>query len=378
MNGFKVGTIRSVPITVHSTAALLAAFFAWAWGSQVSVLGSSTAIAVGAASAIGVLLSILSHELGHVAAAHVFGIRTIDVRLWGLGGMARLERPASTAGAEIVISAAGPLVSIALGGLLLLTAAMLSGRGMTTAAFALWFFVYQLGLWNVLIGLLNLAPGPPLDGGGIAAGIAWAVTKDATRACRIAAISGIVSAGIAVVLGISDVSFFGYRFDVMFFFVAVLLFMGSWPVLRPAQADTQPYADDLIRLLTDASRLAAERGDATIGSTHLLLALTRSGIEPLATFLYRHGLTYERVVQVLTVQPNPDQAPAGASGKQPLLSPLLSIGVKAILQSSGACGPGVLGVFLALPDNSDAANVVGRLGASLPALKTELASGMNG
>lgn len=366
--GLRIASIKGVPITVHSTALILAAVYAWLWAGVFPPerFGAGTTIAVGTAAVIGVSLSILLHELGHVVAGRVIGIRAVDVSLWGLGGMARFASLPRNGGGEVLLSAAGPAVSLALGFLLYAGSWATEPQGPTTrAAFVVWYMLSQLGWWNIFIGLLNLAPGPPLDGGGVVRGIAWAATRDRRTGMRVSAISGLVTAAIA---GVAVVTRLGERVlpgsDLMLLFVAFLLVMGALPILRKESDRARQDLDERNRLLQDAARIAHERHDAVIGSLHLLIALSRCGIEPLASFLYRNGVTADRIGLA---------APADREAQgNPETTPVLSEGARRILEESLGNGGGVLGVFLALPDDSQAGVALERLDLHLGDLKTEI------
>ena len=134
---------------------------------------------------------VLLHELGHALAARQFGIRTIDITLYPIGGVARLERMPRAAGAELLIALAGPAVNFAIAaaitGLLFLGAA---GFGLS------WSFGSYLGellLVNLGLGLFNLIPAFPMDGGRVLrAGLSTMLGR--ARATHVASIVGQVLA----------------------------------------------------------------------------------------------------------------------------------------------------------------------------------------
>lgn len=366
--GLRIASIRGVPITIHSTALILAAVYAWLWAGVFppEQFGVGTTIAVGTAAVLGVSISILLHELGHVVAGRVVGIRAVDVSLWGLGGMARFASLPKSGGGEVLLSAAGPAVSLALGFLLYAGSWVTEPQAPTTrAAAVVWYMLSQLGWWNIFIGLLNLAPGPPLDGGGVVRGIAWAATGNRRTGMRVAAISGLITAAVA---GVAVVTRLGERVlpgsNLMLLFVAFLLVMGALPVLRKEPDRALEDLDERNRLLRDAARIAHERHDPVIGSLHLLIALSRCGIEPLASFLYRNGVTADRIGRVAPA----DGEPQGGAEAPPVMSE----GARQILEESSGNGGGVLGVFLALPDDSQAGIALERLDLHLDTLKAEI------
>ena len=164
MDGLLVGRVRGIEIRAHWSVGIIGWLIAWTLATQVlpdTVEGrSDTAYWTAAVVAtIGFLTALIAHELGHslVALRHDVEVRSITV--WVLGGVAELARPAATPDAAIRIAAAGPAVSLGCG------LAGLAAGGLTTGlvgAVLIWF-----GSVNLLLGLFNLLPAFPLDGGRI-------------------------------------------------------------------------------------------------------------------------------------------------------------------------------------------------------------------
>lgn len=165
--------------------------------------------------------SVLAHELGHALVAKGFGVRTREIRLFLFGGVADIEREPPSPAAEALIAIAGPLVSFVIGvasivfaGLFLRGAsfddpmALLAQLG-PLATIALW-----LGPVNVMLGVFNLIPGFPLDGGRVLRALLWWTTGDLRKATRWASNLGqamgwtFVLMGVAMFLG-ARIPFFG-------------------------------------------------------------------------------------------------------------------------------------------------------------------------
>ena len=153
---------------------------------------------------------VLLHELGHSLMARQFRIRTLDITLWPLGGMARMDRIPESSKIEFWIAIAGPLVNFALaafGGALLLILALSD----VSANFAdlrfspvevAWGFV----LMNLAMGGFNLLPAFPMDGGRVLrAGLALFV--DWVRATALAVFVGRMFAFAMIALGIAGLLF---------------------------------------------------------------------------------------------------------------------------------------------------------------------------
>ncbi len=147
------------------------------------------------------LLSLLAHELAHAVVARRNGIAVAGITLWMLGGMARLEREPDSPGADLRIAVVGPATSLVLGGVLLGLAvggdAVGATRLLTASAAA-------LGVANLLLGVFNLLPGAPLDGGRVLRALLWGRWRDRSRAAAAATGAGqgigFVFAGLGLAL----------------------------------------------------------------------------------------------------------------------------------------------------------------------------------
>ncbi len=150
---WKMGRVAGIDLYLHATFLLVFLFLQNVRGGVIeSVLFICS-----------VFGCVLLHELGHALAARQFGIRTIDITLYPIGGVARLERMPRAPGAELVIALAGPAVNFAI------AAAITSLFFLGAAGFGLtWSFTSYLGellLINLGLGLFNLIPAFPMDGG---------------------------------------------------------------------------------------------------------------------------------------------------------------------------------------------------------------------
>ena len=211
---FPIGRLTGIQIRVHLTFLL---FLAWA-GLSDGLAGGWREAAASVALLCIVFACILLHEFGHALAARHFGIRTPDITLLPIGGLARLERIPERPVEEVVVALAGPAVSavlaLAFGALsqFQFTSLDTPNRG--------WEGMLS-NLFTVNTGLLafNLLPAFPLDGGRVFRAL-LAMRLNYGLATRIAAGSGQV---LAVLLGAA-----GFLTPApMLVFVAAFLFLGA-------------------------------------------------------------------------------------------------------------------------------------------------------
>jgi len=187
-----------IPVHVSPYWFIIAGVFIVIYANELSgrLQGTTTRYLVAAAFVILLYASVLVHELSHSVVARGYGLPVRRIVLWPLGGVSEIDREAPTPGREFAIAAAGPALSLVLGGI---------GWGLyqvvnTGIAGAL---IWQLVFANIIVGLFNLLPGLPLDGGRMLRAVIWLVTKKPNTATLAAAWTGRVLA-----LGLLAVPFF--------------------------------------------------------------------------------------------------------------------------------------------------------------------------
>lgn len=195
MNGaIRLGRLSGAEVVADASAFLLAGLFGGAVfiHLQQVVPGMSAEVAsvLGVVSGIAVVGCVFLHEASHVVVARRRGLTVRSIRLYMFGGYSVIDGVPS-ARTEFLVSIAGPVVSVSLG-LLLLSGPLLLG-GDTPVGAAMW----ALGLANVTIGVFNLLPGFPLDGGRIVRSMLSRGGRDRVRATRIVTRFGRVI-GVAV------------------------------------------------------------------------------------------------------------------------------------------------------------------------------------
>jgi len=204
---WRIGHALGIPIHVH--ASWFAVFFFVTWSMATGYLPESLPglsppryWGMGGIAALLLFLSVLLHELGHSYVALRYQIPIKQITLFIFGGMAHMGKEPPSPRAEFLIAMAGPVVSLILG------AGCLGGAMAVESLFAqsglrgLIVLGSLLGMVNVQLGLFNLIPGFPLDGGRVLRAGLWAWNKDFNRATSQAALVGI---GFGVALGLIGV-----------------------------------------------------------------------------------------------------------------------------------------------------------------------------
>ncbi|MBE1536218.1 site-2 protease family protein [Actinomadura algeriensis] len=188
--GLYFGRPFGVPVFVSPSWFLVAVLVTVMFEGQVNdVVERPTSYAVAFAYAVLLYGSVFVHELSHAVTARVLGLPVRSVTLHILGGETSIEREAPTPGREFLIAFAGPLVNLVLAGLGLLAHAVLP---LPPTALLL---IDALTFANLLVGVFNLLPGLPLDGGRLVRAAVWKVTGHSRSG---AIIAGWVGRAVAV------------------------------------------------------------------------------------------------------------------------------------------------------------------------------------
>ena len=156
---------------------------------------------MGVAGALGLLASILFHELCHALTGRRFGIRLRGIRLFIFGGVAEMLEEAPSPRAEFVVAAVGPLSSLVLSGLTFAIATLLAS---VLPRWAEAILLYLAGI-NLVLALFNLIPAFPLDGGRLLRAALWQRQKSMRRATRITSRIGQAFGLILVGVGLISV-----------------------------------------------------------------------------------------------------------------------------------------------------------------------------
>jgi Zn-dependent protease len=192
---FRLGSVAGIDIMVSASwfviLGLIAILVAPRFEEVVPGIGSWAYLA-GIAFAVLLYISVLLHELSHAFAARAFDMPVRAISLHFLGGATEIEGEATSPWREFVVAVVGPVTSLAIGGLALLAALPLE-EGLLGYA-----VVYLAGA-NLVVGILNLVPGLPLDGGRVLQSIVWGITGNRHSGVFVAAWGGRILAVVVLV-----------------------------------------------------------------------------------------------------------------------------------------------------------------------------------
>lgn len=202
----RFGRIAGIPVGAHWSVLVIMLLVSYTLASSALpelVPGHSAAAywSAGVVAAIAFLASLLAHELAHALTALRYQLPVQRITLWMLGGVSVLDGEPATPRAAFLIAAAGPATSLGIGvvsggGGLLLRAA---GASDLLQASVLWFAVM-----NVVLGLFNLLPGVPLDGGRVLRAWLWHRYGDPDRATAVASVAGQTVGGLVAAGGVLE------------------------------------------------------------------------------------------------------------------------------------------------------------------------------
>ncbi|GAB3366193.1 hypothetical protein GCM10027360_33620 [Amycolatopsis echigonensis] len=177
------------------------------------------------------VLSVLVHEFGHVAAGRALGMPAKRITIDLLGGATEFDRDPRTPGGEALLAAGGPAASVLVAGLAALAEDLVPLTGLAEV------LTHVFAVLNVALALFNLLPGLPLDGGHLLRAGAWRVFGDRRRATRIAGWFGRLLAVLIVVVPLVRLlggASTGIMFAAVFVFAGVMIWAGASEALSEA------------------------------------------------------------------------------------------------------------------------------------------------
>lgn len=256
----RVGTFAGIDVYVHTTFLMLIAWVAFAhWQEE----RSAAAAVQGVAFILALFGCVVLHEFGHALTARQFGIKTLDITLLPIGGLARLERMPDDPRQELWVALAGPAVNVAIAAVLLValrvtgTLAPLGSLDVTSGS-----LVERLMLVNIFLVAFNMLPAFPMDGGRVLR--AWLATRmNYARATQLAANIG---QGMALVFGL-----IGLFSNPFLMFIALFVWIGAGQEVAMVQMKSAFAGVPLERAMITDFRILAP-GDTLARAVELLLS----------------------------------------------------------------------------------------------------------
>jgi Zn-dependent protease/predicted transcriptional regulator len=256
----RIGRFAGIDVYVHTTFLILIGWVAlihWQTGRSVA------AAVEGVAFVLALFVCVVLHEFGHALTARRFGIKTRDITLLPIGGLARLERMPDDPRQELWVAIAGPAVNVVIA-LALFAILQVTGTlaPLGTLGVAGGSFLERLMLVNVFLVGFNMLPAFPMDGGRVLRAV-LAIRMDYTRATQIAANIG---QGMAFLFGL-----LGLFFNPFLVFIALFVWIGAGQEAAMTQMKAALGGIPLERaMITDFRTLSPN--DSLARAVELLLA----------------------------------------------------------------------------------------------------------
>ncbi len=202
----KLGKISGIEIGLHYSWFIIAALIVLSLGEHFHQVNPHWSIwevwLTALITAVLFFATLLLHELAHSLVAQKRGLKVTAITLFALGGVSQMQDDATDAKTEFWVAIAGPITSVIIGFGCLGMSMGLGWQRSTEPQTAVTAVLVWLGYINIGLGLFNMIPGFPLDGGRVLRSIIWAITKNADRSTRIAARVGQIVALLFILDGI--------------------------------------------------------------------------------------------------------------------------------------------------------------------------------
>ena len=213
---WKLGTFAGIDVFVHATFLLL---IGWIGYSHWLQYGTIAKVVEGILFILALFLSVVLHEYGHALTARKYGIKTRDITLYPIGGVARLERMPEKPIEELWVALMGPAVNVLIAAILFVYLYLSGGLAeLSDLTIASGSFLMRLMLVNISLVVFNLLPAFPMDGGRVLRAL-LAMRMDYVRATQVAASIG---QGMAFLFGLAGL--FGNPF---LLFIAFFVWIGA-------------------------------------------------------------------------------------------------------------------------------------------------------
>ncbi len=207
-------TVKGTIVRIHITFLL---FLIWIAGAHYAQGGPNAALQ-GVAFIVLLFACVLLHEFGHVFAARHYGVRTPDITLLPIGGVARLERIPEEPSQELVVALAGPAVNIVIAAILYAVLGGYPSADSMELQNPQVSLLARLVMVNIFLAIFNLIPAFPMDGGRVLRAL-LAYRLGYARGTQIAA-----AVGQVVAFGFGVLGLFG---NPLLIFIAVFVYLGA-------------------------------------------------------------------------------------------------------------------------------------------------------
>ena len=213
---WKLGTFAGIDVFVHATFLLLIGWIGYSYWLQY---GTIAKVVEGILFILALFLCVVLHEYGHALTARKYGVKTRDITLYPIGGVARLERMPDKPIEELWVALMGPAVNVVIAAILFVYLYLSRGSApVTDLTVASGSFLVRLMAVNISLVVFNLIPAFPMDGGRVLRAL-LAMRMDYVRATQIAANIG---QGLAFLLGL-----FGLFNNPFLLFIAFFVWIGA-------------------------------------------------------------------------------------------------------------------------------------------------------
>jgi len=213
---WKLGRFAGIDVYVHATFLLL---IGWVGYDYWSKFQDWSRVFIGILFILALFVCVVLHEYGHALTARKYGIKTRDITLYPIGGVARLERMPDRPIEELWVALAGPAVNVVIAGILFLYLVLTNSLSpITSMSLAGGSLLERLMTVNVFLAVFNLIPAFPMDGGRVLRAL-LALKLEYVQATQIAATIG---QGIALLFG-----FIGLFTNSFLLFIALFVWIGA-------------------------------------------------------------------------------------------------------------------------------------------------------
>jgi Zn-dependent protease len=297
--GLVIARPFGIPVYISPYWFLVAALVVVFYASSLpaSIRPDAVRYLVSASFVILLYASVLVHELSHCVVARAFGLAVRRILLYPLGGFSEIEQEPPTPGREFLVSVVGPLTSLALAGCGWALDVVFNPGGIPRE------LIDQLILANLVVGVFNLLPGLPLDGGRMLRAGVWKATGRPSTATIAAAWAGRVLAAALIIVPIALLRSrlnLASSYVLWFAVIAVFMWISSGQAIRAAKVRD--------RLPGLQARTLARRAIPVPGNVPLAEAIRRADeAQARALVVVDHESTPIAIVNETAVMATPQQ-----------------------------------------------------------------------